>query len=229
MNTIKTTATILFLFLIGFTANAQGTETRTPGEFTSIQSGGSWDVFVSIGDRDEVMIESENIPLDKIITEVKDGELKLKLERGNYRNVQLKFYVTVRELSGLGSSGSGSITVEDDVETKKMNIGVSGSGLIRMQHVFAESVNVGISGSGDIEIAGGETKTLSVGQSGSGDFKGSDLDAEQISVGKSGSGKSYVGTSKTLKVGASGSGNVYYKGNPDMNIGVSGSTRVVKQ
>lgn len=229
MNLIKTTAAVLLLFLLGFSANAQGTETRTPGTFTSIESGGSWNVYVSIGDRDEVTIESRNIPLNKIITEVKDGKLKLKLEKGNYRNVDLDFYVTVRELTGLGSSGSGSITVEDDVDTKKMNLGVSGSGLIKMRQLFAESVNVGISGSGDVEIAGGETKKLSIGQSGSGDFRGSDLNAEQINVGKSGSGKSYVGECKSLKVGASGSGNVYYKGNPELNVGVSGSARVIKQ
>ncbi|WP_288371749.1 head GIN domain-containing protein [uncultured Algoriphagus sp.] len=229
MNLIKTTAAVLLLFLLGFSANAQGTETRTPGAFTSIESGGNWNVYVSIEDRDEVTIESGNIALNKVITEVKDGKLKLKLEKGNYRNVKLDFYVTVRELTGLGSSGSGSIIVEDDVETKKMNLGVSGSGLVQMRNVFAETVNVGISGSGDVKIEGGETKKLLIGQSGSGDFSGPGLVAEQINVGKSGSGKSYVGECKSLKVGASGSGNVYYKGNPELNVGVSGSARVIKQ
>jgi len=229
MNLIKTTTAVLFLFLLGFAANAQGTETRTPGAFTSIESSGSWDVYVSIGDQDEVRIESGNIPLDKIITEVKNGKLKLKLERGRYRNVQLEFHITVRELTALGSSGSGSIMVEDDVETKLFNIGVSGSGLVQVKNLYAETVNIGISGSGDVEIAGGETKKLSIGQSGSGDFRGSELVSESIDVGKSGSGKSYVGNCKSLKVGASGSGNVYYRGNPELNVGTSGSAKVIKQ
>lgn len=229
MNTIKTTAFVLLLFFLGCTADAQETEIRTPGSFTKIESGGNWNVYVSIGDKDEVRIESGNIALDKIITEVENGKLKLKLERGNYRNVKLDFYITMREVEGLGSSGSGSITVEDDIRTDNLSLAVSGSGLVRTQNVYAESVSIGISGSGDIEVAGGQTETLKIGQSGSGDFKGIDLEAEAVAVGKSGSGRSYVHALDRLKVAASGSGNVYYKGSPEMSIGVSGSAKVVKQ
>ncbi|WP_268035333.1 head GIN domain-containing protein [Algoriphagus sp. PAP.12] len=229
MNTAKTTALIVLLFLVGLTANAQGTETRTPGNFTKIESGGSWDVFVEIGNRDEVRIESENIDLDKIITEVDNGRLKLKLEKGNYRNVRLKFYVTMREIEGLGSSGSGSITVEDNIETDKLALGVSGSGLIKLKNVHARTVSAGISGSGDILIEGGSAKDVHVGQSGSGNFEAIDLEAESVDVGKSGSGKTYITAMENLKVGASGSGNVYYRGDPRMQVAASGSAKVVKQ
>ncbi|MDF2158131.1 head GIN domain-containing protein [Algoriphagus sp. CAU 1675] len=230
MKTIKTTALIFLLFLMGYTVNAQGTETRTPGNFTKIESGGSWEVYVKIGNRDEVRVESGNIALDKVITEVNDGRLKLGLERGNYRNVDLTFYVTVRDLEGLGASGSGAIFVESDVTTDRMAIGVSGSGLIKMQDLNAGKLSVGISGSGDVQIEGGEVEELEVGQSGSGDFEGIDLVAGSVKIGKSGSGETWISVQESMKVASSGSGNIYYRGNPEMRgIAMSGSTKLIKK
>ena len=220
---------ILLAFLMGFSANAQQTETRKLDRFTKVESGGSWDVFITLGNAYEVKIEAQNVDLDKVLTEVKDGQLKLKLERGNYRNVRLKFYVTMPEIEGLGSSGSGSITVMDDLESEKLGLGVSGSGLIKLQKVYAYSMSVGISGSGDIVVDGGEVEKLDIGQSGSGDFEGMDLKAQQVTIGKSGSGETYITAIESLKVGASGSGNVYYKGVPTKQIGTSGSAKVIKR
>lgn len=229
MNSIKTTAFIVLLFLMGFSTQAQNSETRNPGKFTTIESGGSWDVFVKIGNKDEVRIEAENINLDKVITELDGNKLKLKLEKGSYKNVRLKFYITMRDLEGLGSSGSGSINVEDNIETDRLNLGVSGSGLIHFRNIYARSINAGLSGSGDIVIEGGSVESINVGQSGSGDFEAIDLEAEEVTIGKSGSGSTHVTALNILKVGASGSGNVYYRGEPQLQIGVSGSTKVVKQ
>ncbi|WP_161971820.1 head GIN domain-containing protein [Algoriphagus kandeliae] len=222
-------ALILFLFFLGLSANAQEVETRTPGNFTQVESGGSWDVYISIGNRDEVEIEATNVSLDNVITEVDNGKLKLRLKKGNYRNVKLKFYVTMRELEGIGCSGSGTITVENDFDTDRLSLGVSGSGSIILPKVKANEIYAGISGSADIEIAGGEADKLKIGQSGSGDFKGMDLQARSVDVGKSGSGETYITALDELKVGASGSGDVFYKGNPRTNIGVSGSAKVIKK
>ncbi|NVK49733.1 MAG: DUF2807 domain-containing protein [Cyclobacteriaceae bacterium] len=222
-------ALILFLFFLGLSANAQEIETRSPGNFTKVESGGSWDVFISFGNRNEVEIEAENVSLDKVLTEVENGTLKLKLKKGNYRNVRLKFYVTMQELEGIGCSGSGTVRVEEDVRTDQLSLGVSGSGSIIFEKVYAEMMSAGISGSADIQIKGGTVDRLKIGQSGSGDFEGMDLQAKSVDVGKSGSGETYITALENLKVGASGSGNVYYKGDPRTNISVSGSAKVVKK
>lgn len=220
---------ILLAFLMGISANAQQIETRKLDRFSKVESGGSWDVFVTLGNTYEVKIEAQNVDLDKVVTEVNDGRLKLKLERGNYQNMKLRFFVTMPEIEALGSSGSGSITVMDDVKSDNLGLGVSGSGLIKLQNVFANSISVGIGGSGDVVIEGGKVEKLDIGQSGSGDFEGMELIAQDVTIGKSGSGKTYITAIQHLKVGASGSGNVYYKGDPIKRIGTSGSTKVIKK
>ncbi|WP_194776847.1 head GIN domain-containing protein [Pararhodonellum marinum] len=215
---------------MAITVLAQRTETRNPGSFTKIHSGGSWDVVVQMGDKDEVRLESTNISLDKVITEVNDNTLKIYLEKGNYRNLGLTIYVTIREVQGIKSAGSGNIKVQSDILTSSLSLGNSGSGKILLKKVFADNLSVGISGSGYIAVAGGTVGEISLSQTGSGDFKGEEISVEKATITKSGSGKTQIGEVESLNVRATGSGNVYYSGSPgNQNISSSGSAKVIRR
>ncbi len=229
MNFSKITSLVLFLFFLGFSAQAQ-TETRTPGNFNAIESGGSWNVYITIGSRDEVRLESKGFDLNKVITEVKNGKLEITLEKGNHRNVNFDAYVTVKVLESIGTGGSGHMIVQSNINSDRFNIGQSGSGNVRMQMLNTGTLNVGMSGSGDVFIEGGNADSANIGQSGSGDFDGLELIANAVKIGKSGSGNTSIGANESLVVGSSGSGNVYYKGNPDnKKIASSGSSKVIKR
>lgn len=220
---------VLMLFLMGSTAHAQ-TETRTPGDFTKIESKGSWDVIVSIGDRDEVKLVSKGFDLDNVITEVEDGKLEIKLEKGRYNNVNFTAYVTVRELEALGLSGSGDMEVESDISSRTFSIGSSGSGNIHLKNLEARTLSVGMSGSGKVIIEGGSSETANIGQSGSGSFDALNLMAGDVKIGKSGSGSTSIGVEGDLKVASSGSGNVYIQGDPEsQSIASSGSSKVIRK
>lgn len=223
------TSLIVLLFLVGFTAQAQ-TDTRTPGSFNGIDSGGNWDVFVTLGNKDEVRLESKGFDLNKVITSVEGNTLKIKLEKGRYTNVNFTAYVTVRQLESIGVSGSGRMIIESDIKSNKFSIGQSGSGNIQMKMLNTGGLSVGMSGSGEIRIAGGSADAASIGQSGSGDFDALDLKAGDVKIAKSGSGTTSIGVSGSLSVGSSGSGNIYYKGNPtSQQISSSGSSKVIKR
>ncbi|MCE7053096.1 DUF2807 domain-containing protein [Algoriphagus sp. AGSA1] len=229
MNFSKLASLVLLLFLMGTTAQAQS-ETRTPGAFTGVESSGSWNVYITIGSKDEVRLESNGFDLNKVITEVNKGKLEIKLEKGNYRNVNFDAYVTVRELENIGSGGSGNMTVESNINADKLNIGQSGSGDVKLKSINVGHLNVGMSGSGNMYIEGGNADTANIGQSGSGDFNGLEVMANTVKIGKSGSGNTSIGANEKLTVGSSGSGNVYYKGNPDnKKIASSGSSKVIKR
>lgn len=230
MNFAKTTSIIFLLFLLGTTVQAQGTETRTPGSFTHVESGGSWDVFIKKGSKDEIKLVSTNISLEKVITKVDGDKLKISLEKGNYERVGLTVYVTVRNLEGIGTSGSGNMTVESDFGADEFSIGLSGSGNIEMENVLAEEIKIGMSGSGNVSIKGGSAEDISIGQSGSGNLNALELEGESVKVGKSGSGNTSIGVTQSLAVSSSGSGDVYYKGDPEnKSISSSGSSKVIKK
>jgi len=230
MKTNRFSILLLALMLIGFAAFAQKSETRTPGSFSKVETGGSWDVIITKGSKDEVRLETTGFDLSKVITEVDNDKLEIKLVKGNYNNVNLKVYITIRELESVGASGSGNVTLASDFEARSFDLGLSGSGSIAAKNIRAEKFNVGMSGSGKITIEGGEAEEVNIGQSGSGNLSALNFTAENVIIGKSGSGDTSIGVTESFTVGSSGSGNIYYRGNPDkQSIGISGSTKLIKQ
>ncbi|WP_296700805.1 head GIN domain-containing protein [Algoriphagus sp.] len=211
-------------------AQAQETETRKPGHFTKVHSGGSWEVILTEGNTEEIRIEAKGVELSKVKTEIDGDVLKLGLVNGNYRNVNLTFYVTYKSLEGVKCSGSGKIDVKSDVVADDFYIGLSGSGDIYMENLRADDLEASISGSAKIKIQGGSIGDAEINQSGSGDFVAEDLSIEDLEVSKSGSGDTYVGDLGEISVRSSGSGDIVYSGSPRMgDIKVSGSSSIRKR
>lgn len=230
MKISKIFSAVFAMLLTVSVAFAQRTETRTPGSFTKIENNGSWDVEITKGSKDEIRLESSSFDLNKVITEVEGRKLTIKLEKGNYRNVDLRVFITVRELESVGSGGSGDIVIRSDFGADDFGLGLSGSGSITAKNINARKLSVGMSGSGKVKIEGGQAEEANIGQSGSGDFEGINFTAETVKIGKSGSGSTSIGVTESLTVGASGSGNVYYRGDPEkQSLGISGSSKVIKQ
>lgn len=205
-------------------------ETRQLESFTEVYSGGSWEVILEEGFVEQVHIEANGIALEKVKTEVNGNVLSLGLERGNYSNVDLKFYVTYKKLEGVKLSGSGEMEVKNNVITDSFTASLSGSGDISMKNLMADRMVVGISGSATMEIEGGEVGIAEIKQSGSGDFEGENLYITDLTVSKSGSGDTKVGEIGKLSVYSSGSGDVIYSGSPIMGtIKTSGSSSIRKR
>lgn len=220
----------LSAILLSACAQAQQTETRTPGSFSKVHSGGSWEVILEEGNTEQIRIEAKGVELSKVKTEIDGDALELGLVKGNYNNVSLKFYVTYRNLEGLRCSGSGEMEVKSDVTAEEFYIGLSGSGDIIMESLRADELDVDISGSADVTIRSGAVGLADISQSGSGDFDGENLSIDELNVSKSGSGNTYVGELGEVSVRSSGSGDIVYSGSPRMgDIRVSGSSSIRKR
>jgi hypothetical protein len=226
----KIAAFALSALVLASCVQAQQTETRKPGSFTKVHSGGSWEVILEEGNSEEIRIEARGVDLDKVRTEIEGDVLQLGLVKGNYNNVNLKFYVTYRKLEGVKCSGSGEMEVKSDVTAGEFYIGLSGSGDISMEGLRADELDVDISGSAKVTIASGAVGEAEISQSGSGDFVAEDLAIDELDVSKSGSGNTYVGELGEVSVRSSGSGDVVYSGSPRMGeIKISGSSSIRKR
>jgi len=225
----KITSFVLLLFLMGTTAQAQ-TETRKPGHFTGINSSGSWDVIVTLGDVDQIKLVSQGFDLSEVITEVEDGKLEIELRDDDDDNRNFTVYVTIKKLESLGLAGSGNMIVKSHLNSEEFSIGQTGSGNVEIAFLTTKKLNIGMSGNGNISIANGKAGEVNIGQVGSGDFKGIDLMGGDVKIGKAGSGDIHVGVEGELTVGSIGSGYVYYNGDPtDISKGGLGSTKVIKK
>lgn len=230
MKTSKTTLLIVMLTFFASILYAQTSETRNVGTFNAIRTGGSWNVILEKGDREEVRLETKNFDLNKVITEVKRNTLHITLENGNHKNVNFTVYVTYTDLKSIKSGGSGDIRCDSELVADRLEISVSGSGDGRFQNIRGDKLQVSLNGTGNVDVAGGAIGSLIVKHSGSGNFRGMNLEAQEAEVNTSGSGDISFTANNTLSVRSSGSGNVEYKGNPEFSdVRFSGSGKAVKK
>jgi cell division protein FtsB len=232
MKTKLAAVLILWVFILtGIQVHAEE-QTRKVESFSSISLRLSANVHLEQGEKQNLEIVAKSSTLEEIITEVKDGELIIRFHNKDYfwstfKPGEITIYITTPEINGLVVSGSGDIIAENEIKTKKLNLGLSGSGNIKLSDLSADQVKSTISGSGNIHLAGKTAaEDLSVAISGSGNLKGLDFNADDVTVRISGSGNVGIQANKNLYVRVSGSGNVNYKGNPMIDSAISGSGKV---
>ena len=208
------------------------TSNRNEGSFDGVKTAGSFDLYVTQGDTYSVRIEAEENLMKYIITEVSNGELKVKVRNGvNLRPKRdMKVFVTAPRFKELGIAGSGNITAESALKSdQRMEFSISGSGDIRISEVDAPKITVRISGSGNASM-GGATRDAEYRIAGSGDIKCRELKTENTEVHIAGGGNVWSYCSQNLDVHIAGSGDVHYAGNPvNVKQRIAGSGSLIKE
>jgi len=208
------------LFLVALTAitlascskddyNGSGntiSEFRDVSLFTKISNEGTFVVNITQGQTQSLEIIADDNIISRVKTRVSDGQLKIYLEDGNYRNIYLEANITVADLNGIKNEGTGDITVFE----------LQSDGTMEIENI----------GSGNIAIAG-YTDYLTILNEGSGVINCAEFMAANVDLRIEGSGDCEVYCTESLKVNIEGSGNVYYKGSPTMIIDISGSGQVI--
>ena len=213
---------IIFLSL---NAYSQEKETRDVPSFSAISLGIAGDLYFTQGSPREVIVQADENSLDKVVTEVKDGVLKVKKEKGTRNLKNVTIWVTAPDLEGIYLAGSGSIIAEGPVSSDELELKVSGSGNIKLMDLKAEEVDLAVSGSG-LVTAAGNAEELGIALSGSGNVNTLELSVDECSIKISGSGNCKVNVTEELDARISGSGNVAYSGNPQVDAIVTGSGKV---
>ncbi len=205
---------------------------RTTGEYDAIAVSGWFDVNLVDGAEGKLTLTGESNLLEYIITEVNNGKLVIKTEKGvNLKpsswNNGIVITVPVESVDAIALSGSGDIVGKTTIRTNNLDTAMSGSGDITLD-IDADTVSASMSGSGDIMLSG-STRDFDATISGSGDIKAFDLEADNVDATVSGSADIKVTANKMLKARVSGSGDITYKGNPEkLDTKTSGSGDISK-
>lgn len=162
---------------------------------------------VKIGD-ESLRIEAPDELLPALSTVVSGSTLTLGSQAGSQPAGigNVIYHLSVRSLTGIQATGSGTIRVEGLSEPA---LTVEGIG----------SANTTVSG---------EAGTLALSLSGSGNFEGSGLRVTRATAQISGSGDAELNVSQTLQAELSGSGSLEFKGNPQVTQSAFGSGAVTK-
>jgi len=215
---MKSITKIFFVLamLAGLRATAEVQDRHLTG-FHLVNSSTSCDLVITQGNTESVKVDASPKVIDNIITEVRNGELKIYMKKGFhwnnfFNNSKMVIYISVRNISGISMSGSGDVSFKNGLKAGKLALSISGSGDFDGR-VDVNSLTTQISGSGDIQLRGHATN-CSVKTSGSGDFDGRDLATSSANVSTSGSGDVSIRVSENLMAHSSGSGDIHYAGSP---------------
>ena len=181
-------------------------EFRDVNLFTKISSEGTFVVNITQGPTQSLEIIADDNIIGRVKTAVSDGQLKIYLEDGNYKNTYLEANITVADLNEIKNEGTGDITVFE----------LQSSGTMEIENI----------GTGNIAVAG-YTDNLTILNVGSGTINGAEFMAANVELRIEGSGDCEVYCTESLNVNIEGSGNVYYKGSPSVTIDISGSGQVI--
>ena len=181
-------------------------EARDVPSFNRVSSEGVFEVHIVQGTQQSVSITGDHNILHKVRTEVVNNELRLYLDRDDYRNITLRADIVTPSLIGLRNSGVGDMYVHE----------INQAGTFRILN----------SGTGDIRLDG-QAASLEVDNAGNGNINAFQLAVLDCSIDIEGAGDVEVRCDEQLDVEISGSGDVYYQGTPEIEVDISGSGRVI--
>ena len=191
------------------------TKTRSVGDYDGIRLVGSMNVELVSGSEGKITVNAESNLQEYIVTEVKNGMLKISTEKGYNLSPKNDILITVpvESISEISVTGSGDIWNKDKLKASEMKVQVTGSGDLVLD-LEVEDLEGTVTGSGDIELKG-RSQNFECTVTGSGDFNAYGLQAENVEARVSGSGDIMVYAARSLKASVSGSGDITYKGNPE--------------
>ena len=203
------------------------TETRNVQDFNGIDVSVSGDVHVTQGQTFKVIVRAEENLLPYLETEVQNGSLHIYFSH-NVRDVDdLEVEITMPELKKVQVSSSSHLHTHGTFNGNTLNLGMSGSGEIKLSDIDFQYINADVSGSGNIQLIG-IGKELDANVSGSGTIDALQCPVETAEAHVSGSGTIKLKVSDALVAYVSGSGHVRYEGSPDVEKHISGSGSVTK-
>jgi hypothetical protein len=229
---------IVFM-LTGINAHAQNlvydenAQVRKVSNFHGVSVGSGIRLFLSQGKEQAVAVSAEDSKfIEKIITEVRDGVLKIRIENKMWNgwrgDKKLKAYVTVTQLDYLDVSGGSIAKLADEISVDDLDADISGGSIIEGK-LKGNSFKVDLSG-GSIATLDGSFDKASIEASGGSIFKDFSLAVNTCDVDASGGSIINISINKELKADASGGSIINYKGSGVISsVDASGGSSIKKK
>ncbi|WP_321348231.1 head GIN domain-containing protein [uncultured Draconibacterium sp.] len=223
---MKTFAKVLFLFMIAVTScgtvlagNRDETQTRQISGFNAIKVSTGIDLYLTMGDAEEVTVVADDDIINDLKTEVEGGTLKIYMKRRNWfnwgsGNETRKVYVTVKELNELSASSGSDVESTNTLEGESLDVSCSSGSDLKIE-VFYKNLSVDTSSGSDAKLRG-KVKTLRVGASSGSDVKAGDLESVICYANASSGSDITVSVSSELYADASSGSDINYHGSPEI-------------
>ncbi|MCB0504735.1 MAG: DUF2807 domain-containing protein [Cyclobacteriaceae bacterium] len=210
---MKRIAVLVLITVFGTSVFAQKTATRKLEKFTAISASEGIDVTLVKGSSYEAKITASGIEMEDVLTEVSGGRLKIHLDGGNHRNIDVNVEVTFVSLNEIKASSAADIKSSSVIEADMLEIDASSAADIDLK-IKVKELHVDASSSADITLSGTADKQ-NVDISSAADYKAFELVSKEGDISASSAADANVNVTESLYASASSGASVRYKGNPD--------------
>ena len=208
--------TMLILLLAGLTTPfvfGQKKENRPVSEFTGIDASSVFNISVTKGAVESLVIEADEALMPYVRSEVRNGVLHLYLDKEFQRGLRLRnikwlrAYVTMKQLDKVSLSGACSFKTQDLFSPTTFAGNCSGASIMTV-HLHTQQLNIEASGASKIEVKAEVSDDTRVDVSGASKVQ-MDLKSDQLRLNSSGvSAVRLTGSASEIKIGISGTSNV---------------------
>ena len=219
-NTTGIISAILITLLIIVSCNVIGEmgsgnvirEERKVSSFNGIDVSGAFDIKLTQGTTNSVIVEADDNLMALIRTEVRGNTLVIDNKKPISHSKSLKVFITFTELKTIDLSGAVNIESQGKLTMPELSISGSGASDGKLD-MDVQRLGIDCSGGSKLRLTG-SAKDVDVEVSGAVDLFAFDFPAENYKLSISGAGKAEINVSKNLKVDISGAASVRYKGTP---------------
>lgn len=223
MQTIKQFTLLLFctVFIQATALQANQTsnsrQTRQVTAFHGVSVSSGIDLYLTQKNIEEIVVEADADELDKIITKVEDGILKIYIKEQSWFNMNwkkdpVKVFVSFKTLDKLEASAGSDINAEGVLKLDKLNMDASSGSDIKLE-LEANELNVESSSGSDISLKGKASIMQANASSGS-DINAGELQTKKCTASVSSGSDIQVYVIDELDANASSGGDITYSGNP---------------
>lgn len=200
---------------------------RKVSPFTSLDISGAYNVYLSQGATQSVILEADDNMIDKIITEVDGGTLKIKNKSTLRKAKSLKVYITATKIEEIDLSGAVDLFSQTKLSGSHIGINVSGASDSKLEIEY-DKLDLICKGGSDMELWGSATE-VKMDVSGAVDLHAFSLVTDKFLLTMSGAGTAEINVKNELSADISGAATIRYKGTPaKLTEDISGAGSVRK-
>lgn len=148
------------------------TEILDLADFSAIYIEGADDVEIQYGPEQKVEVTGHPNIISRIKTGIRNGKWHMGLENGNYGPYELKYSLTLPEITGVEITGSSDVRILDSIQTDEFDLFLMGSGSFYGFELNSNSSHIEIIGSGECRITTANQMEVIIEGSGSVYYKG---------------------------------------------------------
>ena len=194
-----------------------GRQNRQISGFHGITISSGIDLQLTQKNIEEVIVEADSGDLDKIITKVENGILKIYIKDKswsglNWKSKSRKVFVSFKTLDQLDVSAGSDVNSESVLKLDKLKLEVSSGSDVKLE-LDANELTVESSSGSDVSLSGKVAFIQAAASSGS-DIDAEDLVSKKCMANVSSGSDIKVNVTDELDANASSGGDILYSGNP---------------